>query len=135
LLGANPLSLSLFLSLSLSLSRVRFFSRAAPDPFLTRRCHGRPFRLPCKVGLLCTASGIATGSVTLKVCTNTPDTCEVYIKKGNENGVSNIQTCRQYCQAHGMTCTAQYDDNNSCSRGKKYVYVLFTVLGSIRGLR
>ena len=69
------------------------------------------------------------------MCTNTPDTCEVYIKKGNENGVSNIQTCRQYCQAHGMTCTAQYDDNNSCSRGKKYVYVLFTVLGSIRGLR
>jgi len=69
--------------------------------------------------------------VTRQVCTNTPDACEVYIKKGNENGVSNIKTCRQYCQAYGMTCTAQYDDNNSCSRRNKYVCVLFTVLLSI----
>jgi len=55
------------------------------------------------------------------VCTNTPDVCEVYIKKGNENGVSNIKSCRQYCQAYGMTCTAQYDDKDGCERKSKYV--------------
>ena len=56
------------------------------------------------------------------MCTNTPDVCEVYIKKGNENGVSNIKTCRQYCNAYGIDCTAQYDDKNGCGRGSKYVH-------------
>jgi len=66
---------------------------------------------------LCTANGIKTGSVTKKVCASTPDVCEVYIKKGNENGVSNIKTCRQYCNAYDMDCTAQYEDKkNGCGR-------------------
>ena len=38
------------------------------------------------------------------------------MKKGSENGVSNIETCRQYCAAYGMTCNAQYDDYDGCSR-------------------
>ena len=76
---------------------------------------------PFDAGNLCTTNGVATGSVTLKVCTNTPDTCEVYMKKGAENGVSNIKTCRQYCRAYEMACTAQYDDNNGCGRGDKLV--------------
>ena len=64
--------------------------------------------------------GVAPGPVTNKVCTNTKDACEVYMKKGNENGVTGIQTCTQYCQAYGMICVAQYDDNNNCVRGPKY---------------
>ena len=76
--------------------------------------------VPHRAGL-CTAAGVTAGSVTKRVCANTPDTCEVYIKKGAENGVSGINTCRQYCEAYGMTCTAQYDDNdNNCRRARQY---------------
>ena len=71
---------------------------------------------------LCAANGVIAGSVTKKVCASTPDVCEVYIKKGNENGVSNIKTCRQYCNAYGMDCTAQFEDKkNSCVRDYEYV--------------
>ena len=72
-------------------------------------------------GNLCTAKGVplTPGAVTQEVCTNTPDTCEVYIEKGDENGVSDIKTCREYCAAYGMTCTAQYDDDDGCGRGTK----------------
>ena len=70
---------------------------------------------------LCTVSGVTPGSVTKMVCTNTADTCEVYINLGDENGASNIDTCRKYCAAYGMNCTAQYDDDNGCGRGTKYV--------------
>ena len=73
-------------------------------------------------GNLCTTNRVKTGSVTKKVCTNTPDVCEVYIKKGDENSVSNIETCRQYCNAYGMTCTAQYEDKNGCGRDYQYVH-------------
>ena len=73
--------------------------------------------MPSTGSNLCTANGVTPGSVTQTVCVNTPDACEVYIKKGSENGVSNIKTCRQYCKAYGMACAAQYDDNNGCGRG------------------
>jgi len=69
---------------------------------------------------LCATNGVKTGSVTKQVCTNTPDVCEVYIKKGNENGVANIKTCRQYCNAYGIDCMAQHKDKNGCGRGSKY---------------
>ena len=73
---------------------------------------------------LCATNGVKTGSVTKQVCTNTPDVCEVYIKKGNENGVANIKTCRQYCNAYGIDCMAQHKDKNGCGRGSKYVHLL-----------
>ena len=73
-------------------------------------------------GNLCTTNGIKTGSVTKKVCANTPDVCEVYIKKGSENGVNKIKTCRQYCNAYGIDCAAQYEDKNGCGRDYKYVH-------------
>ena len=64
------------------------------------------------------------------MCTDTPDVCEVYIKKGNENGVSNIKTCRQYCNAYGIDCTAQYEDKkNGCGRDYKYVHMKGTDMG------
>eukprot|EP00729_Bicosta_minor_P025240 gene25240-4381_t len=69
---------------------------------------------------LCTNNGVKVGSVTNTVCTDTKDMCEVYMKKGSEHAVSNITTCRQYCAAYGMTCNAQYDDDNGCGRGSKY---------------
>ena len=69
---------------------------------------------------LCTESGVQLGAVSKEICTDTADTCEVYIKRGSENGVSGINTCRQYCAAYGLTCKAQYDDNNSCTRKSKY---------------
>ena len=34
--------------------------------------------------------------VTKQICTDTQDTCEVYMKRGAENGVSTINTCSQY---------------------------------------
>ena len=64
---------------------------------------------------LCTNSSVSIGSVTIAICTNTPDICETYMKKGN-----GITTCRQYCNANGMQCSAMYDDDNSCRRKQKY---------------
>ena len=92
-----------------------------PKPTTTRT--PEPTAAPTTTGgNLCTTNGIKPGSVTQKVCSNTPDVCEVYIKKGNENGVPNIKTCRQYCNAYGIGCTAQYDDEDGCDRGKQYVH-------------
>ena len=65
---------------------------------------------------LCNSSSVSIGSVTKQICINTPDTCETYMKKGS----SGSATCLQYCAAHGMQCTAMYDDNNACGRGGKY---------------
>ena len=45
---------------------------------------------------VCTASGVQLGKVTKIICTDTQDTCEVYMKRGAENGVSTINTCNQY---------------------------------------
>ena len=69
---------------------------------------------------LCTESGVQLGAVSKKICTDTADTCEVYIKRGSENGVSGINTCRQYCAAYDLTCKGQYDDNDGCTRTRKY---------------
>ena len=55
--------------------------------------------------------GVVPGPVAKKVCADTQTTCEVYIQKD-----ANIKTCRQFCEANGMNCTAQYDGDASCSR-------------------
>ena len=81
---------------------------------------GPRFVSPPPSTALCTESGVKLGAVSKEICTNTRDTCEVYIKRGSENGVSGINTCHKYCAAYGLTCKAEYDDDDSCKRTSKY---------------
>jgi len=40
--------------------------------------------------------GVVPGAVTKRVCVNTPTSCEVYMKKGIENGATRkIESCKQ----------------------------------------
>ena len=45
--------------------------------------------------------------------------CSVYMNKGTVDGVS-VTTCRQYCSAYGLSCVAQYEDDNGCNRREQY---------------
>merc|ERR1719262_465708 len=60
---------------------------------------------------LCDASGVTVDAMTREVCANDATTCETYMKKQGS-----IQTCSQYCDSFGMSCPAQYEDNNGCTR-------------------
>ena len=68
---------------------------------------------------LCDSEGVSLDSVTKILCVNTPNVCEVYMKKGTVNGV-NVQSCTHYCAAYRLGCVEMYDDQNNCNRGTKY---------------
>ena len=69
---------------------------------------------------LCDEKGIYPGSVTKQICLNEENVCETYIKKGVVNDVD-INSCTDYCNAHGLSCKEQHDDDdNGCKKGEKY---------------
>lgn len=68
---------------------------------------------------LCNIKGISPDAVTKIICTNTPNVCEAYMKKGTVNDV-NVQSCTHYCAAYDLQCVEMYDDKNDCTRGSKY---------------
>eukprot|EP00929_Paragymnodinium_shiwhaense_P083147 TRINITY_DN44189_c0_g1_i1.p1 TRINITY_DN44189_c0_g1~~TRINITY_DN44189_c0_g1_i1.p1 ORF type:complete len:1427 (+),score=242.53 TRINITY_DN44189_c0_g1_i1:73-4353(+) len=68
---------------------------------------------------LCAEHGVVASDVTKEVCEDSAKACEVYIKKGLENGRA-VSSCRDYCDAFGMGCDSQYEDSNGCRRQWKY---------------
>jgi len=68
---------------------------------------------------LCTQQSLSTNSVTRQICEDSPQACEVYIKKGTLNGVQ-VRSGHDYCNAIGLSCISMFEDNNDCRRAHQY---------------
>jgi lysophospholipase L1-like esterase len=68
---------------------------------------------------LCTQQSLSTNSVTRQICEDSPQACEVYIKKGTLNGVQ-VQSGHDYCNAIGLSCISMFEDRNDCRRKHQY---------------
>lgn len=73
---------------------------------------------------LCDKYGVSVDDVTKTICENELNVCEAYIKKDTIIDVNGeevyVESCTQYCEAYGLTCSEMWDDSNGCTTKTQY---------------